>query len=77
MNKLKKTVSFLLLSAALFFHPLFADTPLETAQNEESADNGALWNVLLIVLVVWLGLAAYLFRIDRKISKIERELHEE
>jgi CcmD family protein len=34
--------------------------------------NNPLYIVLIVVLMVWAGLFAYLFRIDRKLKKYER-----
>jgi CcmD family protein len=33
----------------------------------------ALYVVLLVVLVVWLGIYLYLFRIENKIKKLEKQ----
>lgn len=33
--------------------------------------------VLIIVLIIWFGLAFYLFKIDRKLKKIEKILETE
>jgi CcmD family protein len=35
--------------------------------------NGKIYVVVTVVLIILLGLLAYLFRLDRKISRIERE----
>ena len=35
-----------------------------------------LFIVLVIVLICWIGLFAYLFRMDRKISKLEKNERE-
>lgn len=32
----------------------------------------SLYVVLLIVLIVWVGIFSYIFRLDRKISDLER-----
>lgn len=32
-----------------------------------------LYVVLTIVLICWIGIVAYLFKLDRKISKIEQQ----
>ena len=39
-------------------------------------DKGMLIKVMLVVLVVWFGVAFFLFKIDRRISKLESELNE-
>jgi uncharacterized protein HemY len=65
---------FLLFLAALF------STALIYAQDEEKADmadtmrsNGRIYVVVAVVVVILLGLILYLIRLDRKISRIERE----
>jgi len=31
---------------------------------------------MAVVIIIWFGLALFLYRLDRKISKIEGEIHE-
>ena len=38
--------------------------------------SNALYTVLLIVLVCWIGIFSYLLRLDRKLSSLERRLSE-
>ena len=49
-----------------------------TAQEVEMADtmrsNGKIYVVVGIILIVLIGLIAYLFFLDRKVTKIENEL---
>lgn len=33
--------------------------------------------VMLVILIVWLGLACWLFRTERRISALEREINED
>jgi len=42
----------------------------------ENGGDGVLYRVMAIVLVIWMGLALYLFRMDRKIVKLEKDLNE-
>ena len=61
----------------LFILTLFSISAL--AQEEvEMADvmrsNGKIYVVVGIILIVLLGVVAYLFLLDRKISKLEKEL---
>jgi len=35
--------------------------------------NNQLYIVLAIALVIWLGIFVYIFRIDRKLTKLEKE----
>ena len=50
------------------------------AQNVEMADEfraeGKIYVVVAVVLIVLLGLFAYLFMLDRKITRLERTLRE-
>ena len=39
----------------------------------DSLNQQPLYVVLVIVLVCWTGIAAYLFKLDRKISKLEEQ----
>ena len=40
----------------------------------EFLNQNALYIVLIIALVVWLGIYSYLFRIDGKVKKLEQHL---
>lgn len=37
-------------------------------------DDGLIY-ILAVNLVIWLGIAYYLFKLDRKITKLEKEEH--
>jgi CcmD family protein len=71
MNKLKQTF-FSILS--------FCICAMVSAQTEtvEMADslraNGKIYNVVAVVSIVFIGIALYLFYIDRKVKKIEDKL---
>jgi CcmD family protein len=68
----------MLFSAVFYASPLPANEP--AAAKPETAvetDNSGLRNATPIILAAWFGIAAYLFRLDRRISKLEKELHEE
>ena len=34
--------------------------------------SGKIWVVVLVLLIVFFGIAAYLFALDRKVSKLEK-----
>jgi CcmD family protein len=36
-------------------------------------EKNAMYIVLLIALIIWVGLFIYIFRIDKKLKKIEKE----
>ncbi|HLZ17876.1 MAG TPA: CcmD family protein [Cyclobacteriaceae bacterium] len=68
---MKKTVK-LLIGLLFIIHPaLFAqDAPMADAMRSE----GKIYVVVAIMLVIFLGLIAYLFYTDRKISNLEKRL---
>ena len=35
-----------------------------------------LMSLMIVVMVIWFGLAFFLYRLDRRISKLEGEIHE-
>ena len=75
---LKKTVLFVLLFAAFHAFPLLADEPAALKPETVSeTNNSGLRNATITILAAWLGIAVYLFRLDRKILKLEKDLHEE
>jgi len=39
-------------------------------------DDSKIFNVMVIVLVVWFGIAAYLVTIDRRVRKLEKDINE-
>ena len=40
----------------------------------EFFQNNAIYVVLLIVIVIWFGIAYYLLYLDRKVSKLEKNI---
>ncbi len=69
MHKLVKMISLLLL--------LFISTALQAQEAvAENADlmrsNGKIYVVVAVVVTILLGLFAYVFNLDRKISKLEK-----
>jgi len=75
---IKKIILLMLFFTAFYVFPVLADEPA-AAKVETAAGvcNNGLRNATIIILAAWFGIAAYLFRLDRKISKLEKELHEE
>lgn len=71
---MKKTVSLIALFAALLINQT------AYAQDAEMADgmraNGKIYVVVGIILIVLVGLIVYLFMTDRKLSRIEQQLHD-
>lgn len=39
--------------------------------------DGKIYVVLAVVLIIWFGLLAFLFRTDRKIDRLEREVYDD
>lgn len=71
----KLPVAFYTLLATCF---LLLYTHVCIAQEIEMADelrsSGKIYVVVGVISIIFIGLAIYLFRIDRKISKIEKEI---
>jgi CcmD family protein len=60
---------------------LYAETaiqkgPAKAGPPEGPLADGLLIQVMVIILVIWAGIAAYLVRIAGKVKKMERELDE-
>ncbi|MFN8356996.1 MAG: CcmD family protein [Spirosomataceae bacterium] len=67
MKKLIGFLSFFLLSTNLF-----AQQDVEMA--DQLRADGKIWVVITVISVVFLGLIIYLITLDKKISKLEKEL---
>jgi hypothetical protein len=69
MKRLLTTICLLL----LFFNPavLFAQNKTEMADTMRS--NGRIYVVVAVMVTILLGLILYVFRLDRKISRLEKE----
>lgn len=70
MNKIQKNLTLTLLL-------LLGLIPGISAQDAEMADNfrgeGKIYVVLAVILVILAGIFLYLFRLDKKIKKLEQE----
>lgn len=67
---MKAFKSFLLAFCILFAAPLFAaDTP-EMADTFRA--DGKIYVVVAVISIVFIGLSIWLFRLDRKISRLEK-----
>ena len=56
---------------------LFAqEQKVEMSQEAQARENMMLTKVMGIVLIAWFGVALYLFTIDRKVRKLEKDLNE-
>ena len=56
---------------------LLATTPALFAQDGKDLmrDNGRIYVVVAVMVTILLGLILYLVRIDRKLTKIEKDIH--
>lgn len=53
------------------------DNPLTKPQSENfMRSSGRIYVVVAVILVILSGMFLYLFRLDQKVSRIEREIHE-
>ncbi len=66
MNKLIITIIFLFISLLAFTQEI------EMANLMRS--NGKIYVVVAVVLILFLGLFFYLFKIDKKVSELEKEI---
>jgi CcmD family protein len=68
MNKYKLALFFILLAIS----NASAQMP-DVEMADALRENGKIYVVVLIIAIVFIGLAAYLFNLDRKISKLEKK----
>lgn len=61
---------FILIAFIFSVQQLFAQTPDEVSAMET---NGKIYVVLAVCLTIFAGIVAYLIRIDRKLSKLEKQ----
>lgn len=70
---MKKAI-LLLLILTVFTNNLFAQGDGVAMADQLRAD-GKIWVVVTVVAVVFAGIAAYMFKVDSKVRKIEKELN--
>ncbi len=57
--------------------PVSASVPgVETAAHTAEKTSDALYTVLSVVMITWLGIAGYLVYLHRTISRLEKEINE-
>jgi CcmD family protein len=66
----KILLSFLMLFLSTF---LFAQTNNDVEMADQMRSSGKIYVVIATIVIVFVGLAIYLFTIDRRLKKIERE----
>lgn len=68
LNKIAWTAIFVVLGSS----SVFAQSEVEMADGMRA--NGKIYVVVAIILIVLIGLVSYLFVLDRKIGKLEKQL---
>jgi len=43
----------------------------------EFLENNALYTVLIIAMIIWGGIAAYLYKLDAKVTRLENSIDDE
>jgi len=46
-----------------------------TTQDLHQEERSVLYTVMIVVLIIWAGISLYLYRIDKKISRIEKDMN--
>jgi len=69
MNKMK----YFLMSFSMLLFFLFTKAQDKAEMADTMRSNGRIYVVVAVVLVILIGLFLYLVRLDRKISKFEKE----
>ena len=67
---IKKT--FVIVLLLLINSTMFAQNGTDIAMADEMRSNGKIYVVVAVVLTILFGIIIYLVRLDRKISKIEK-----
>ncbi len=67
----KILLSFLMLFLSAFFS--FAQQTTNVEMADQMRSSGKIYVVIATIVIVFIGLAIYLFTIDRRLKKIERE----
>ena len=67
-----KKLTFLLL-LLLSFTSVFAQSNGAVTMDDALQSNGKIYVVVSIIAIIFVGLALYLFSIDRRLKKIEKE----
>lgn len=67
-----KKLTFLLLSL-LSYTGVFAQSNLGVTMDDTLQSSGKIYVVVAIIAIIFVGLALYLFSIDRRLKKIENE----
>lgn len=76
MKKLKMK-KWLLLNLVFLPYGLLANALQNVEMADEFRKDGKIYVVVMIIMIVLLGLIAYTFRIDHKITKLEKRLNKD
>ena len=75
MNKYKLFIArFSVLLAALFFSTFSFAQVKEVEMADAMRSNGKIYIVVAVCLTILVGLFIYVFSLDRKLSKLEKEI---
>jgi len=72
MQKLRTLITFLLMMTGSVIAQA-QDATVKTTFGETMRSNGRIYVVVAVMLTILIGLILYLVRLDRKISKVEKE----
>lgn len=68
---MKRSIIFILLLLNVF--TVFAQDPQSVEMADTLRSSGKIYVVIAIIVIIFIGLAIYLFSIDRRLKKIEKE----
>ena len=68
------TRKIITLLSVLFFH-LFATAQDKVEMAEGLRSNGKIFVVVAVILTIFVGIILYLIRLDRKLTKLEKNHH--
>ena len=54
--------------------PIKSDADEKAVKADHPGSDNTLYKVMGIILVIWIGLAVFLFMLDRKVSSLEKDL---
>ena len=72
---IKKIILFLL--SLVFINSVMADAMIKTenvAMADQLRQDGKIYVVVVVLLILFIGIASYLWIIDKKIARLENEL---
>jgi hypothetical protein len=66
---------FLSLLLLLFNFAVFAQEKSEVGMADKMRANGKIYVVVAVILTIFAGIVIYLIRLDRKMSRLEKNIH--